>query len=64
MPQGGRREGAGRKRLTPDGMERRSVTLTPAMWEYIQELGGDNISAGLRALIEAYQQARERKPHP
>ena len=50
---GGFRPGAGRKRLSPDGVEKRSISLPPDMWEYVKELGGGNYSAGVRRLVEA-----------
>jgi len=50
---GGYRAGAGRKRLAPDGVEKRSVSLPADMWEYVKELGGGNHSAGIRRLVEA-----------
>ena len=50
---GGPRAGAGRKRLAPDGVEKRSVSLPPDMWGYVKELGEGNYSAGVRRLVEA-----------
>ena len=50
---GGYRAGAGRKRLAPDGVEKRSVSLPADMWEYVKELGEGNYSAGVRRLVEA-----------
>lgn len=52
---GGTRPGAGRKRLAPDGVEKRSVSLPSDMWEIVKELGEGNYSAGIRKLIDAHR---------
>ena len=60
-PRGGRRSGAGRKRLAPDGLVSHNVTLSAEDWAVIEDLGrfvADdgkdkvNRSAGVRSLIE------------
>lgn len=50
---GGRRSGAGRKRLAPDGTEAHNITLSPDDWRLIEALGHGNRSAGVRALVAA-----------
>jgi hypothetical protein len=52
---GGARIGAGRKRLAPDGVEKRTVSLPADMWELVKELGDGNYSAGVRRLVELSQ---------
>jgi len=50
---GGRRSGAGRKRLAPDGLVAHNITLSADDWRYIEALGNGNRSAGVRALVAA-----------
>jgi hypothetical protein len=49
---GGRRSGAGRPRLTPDGLVSHNVTLSAEDWAFIERLGFDNRSAGIRSALE------------
>ncbi len=49
---GGRRSGAGRPRLTPDGLVSHNVTLSADDWAVIETLGNGNRSAGVRSLVE------------
>ena len=51
-PRGGRRSGAGRKRLAPDGLISHNVTLSAEDWAFIERLGFDNRSAGIRSALE------------
>lgn len=53
MTRGGVRNGAGRKTETSEAMERATVFLTPAMWEYIEKQGEGNRNAGLRKIVAA-----------
>ena len=49
---GGQRTGAGRKRLAPDGLVSHNVTLSAEDWAFIERLGFDNRSAGIRSALE------------
>jgi len=51
---GGAREGAGRPPFGEARMVRCTVTLTPAERERLKELGGGNLSRGVRALLAAH----------
>lgn len=48
---GGRREGAGRPPLGPE-LRRVTVTLPAELVERLRQLGGGNVSAGVRLLAE------------
>lgn len=51
MPRGGKREGAGRKPVAPDGTVRTTVTLPPSVVDVLRDAGGGNVSEGVRALV-------------
>lgn len=56
MPRGGAREGAGRKPL--DGKEpmTRTTVLLPEMHlRYLLRMGKDNLSAGVRRVVEEHR---------
>ncbi|MFA4973469.1 MAG: hypothetical protein WC683_12695 [bacterium] len=50
---GGKREGAGRPALYQEPMVEYTVTLPPDMADALRELGGGNLSAGVRKLASA-----------
>lgn len=60
-PRGGQRKGAGRPRLTPDGLVSHNVTLSAEDWAVVETLGNGNRSAGMRSLVEM---ARDILPTP
>lgn len=51
---GGKREGAGRKKIGEKGTEAVTVTLLPEHKALLSKLGEGNISAGVRELIIRY----------
>lgn len=51
-PRGGRRSGAGRKRLAPDGLISHNATLSADDWAVVETLGNGNRSAGIRSALE------------
>jgi hypothetical protein len=46
-----RAPGAGRKRLTPAGMERHTVTLPPDLWAHVDAQQGGTRSERLRLVV-------------
>lgn len=52
IPKSGHREkGAGRKPLGPSPMQRRNVWLSDEQVAALREIGGGNLSAGIRVLL-------------
>jgi hypothetical protein len=51
-PRGGKRAGAGRPPLLGERLVVATVRLTAAQIERLKRLGGGNLSAGVRALLE------------
>jgi len=52
LTHGGQREGAGRKTLYDEPMLKITVTLPPACVVALRDLGGGNVSLGIRKLSE------------
>ena len=52
---GGAREGAGRKPVSPEGTQMKSVKLTAAQWERARRIGGGNATEGLRRALDAWR---------
>jgi hypothetical protein len=52
MPKGGKREGAGRPPLLSERLIRITISLTQAQVERLKHLGNDNVSAGVRHLLD------------
>lgn len=55
-PRGGRRSGAGRPRMTLDGLVAHNITLSAEDWAFVEEVGKGNRSAGVRALVAAMRE--------
>ena len=49
---GGVREGAGRPRIDKENQKRRNICLSDKYADKAKELGGGNISAGIRKALE------------
>lgn len=50
---GGRRPGAGRPQVDAElRFVRRSITMPPDDWQYVEHAGAGNASAGVRELVE------------
>ena len=48
---GGARPGAGRKPLSPQGLERTTVTLPPDLLAAAEQIGAGNVSDGVRVAL-------------
>jgi hypothetical protein len=59
---GGAREGSGRKPLAGEGGEltkARSITLSEADWQFLEQIGGGNISKGVRQIVASARELIE-----
>lgn len=52
---GGPRKGAGRKPLTGTKPQMKSVKLSREHWDRAREIGGGNMSEGIRRALDGYQ---------
>jgi hypothetical protein len=58
-PRGGPREGAGRKPTHGAPMTRHQVMLDAETLAHLKEIGGGNLSAGIRMAVSALGKSRE-----